>query len=120
MGDGVSVRPERGGFTLREVAQSAVERPLLGEFVEVVVRVPLDRGDSPASVWGLPVDSTHADIAEYLADAYLSLAGFVADVMDMETTQVRVRLRARQGQDMLRDEFVNIWGDASGTGTATE
>lgn len=113
-----SVRPERGGFTVREVAQSAVERPLLGEFIEVVVRVPIDRDGDVGAVWGYPQDADHAAIAEHLRDEYPGVAGFIADWHDKNGAQVRVRVRARQGQDMLRDEFVNIWGAASGTGSA--
>ena len=110
MGDGANLRPERGGFTVREVAQSAVERPVLGEFVEVVVRVPIDRASSPAAVWGFADDLDHAGIVERLRDHYTyGVAGFVNDVARMEGTQVRIRLRARQGQDMLRDEMVDLW-----------
>lgn len=112
------MRPERGGFTVREVAQSAVERPLLGEFVEVVVRVPVYRESATQDVWCVPDDWKHADIAEWLRQEYPSVCAFAADGLDVAGAQVVTRLRARQGQDMLRDEFVNIWGDASGTGSA--
>lgn len=120
MADGASVRPERGGFTVREVAQSAVERPLLGEFIEVVVRVPVRRESATRDVWCVPDNWKHADIAEWLRQEYPSVCAFVADGHDVEGAQVAVRLRARQGQDMLRDEMVNLWGAASGTGSAAE
>ena len=109
MGDGVSVRPERGSFTLREVAQSAVERPVLGEFVEVVVRVPIDRHSGPRPVMGVPDEHGHAEIAAWIGEEYPSPAGFIADWWDQPGSRVLVRLRARQGQDMLRDEMVSIW-----------
>lgn len=115
----LNVRPERGGFTLREVAPPAVEPKLLGEFVEVVVRVPIDRENAPEPVMGLPNDHGHQEIAAWIREEYPSAAGFISDWWDQPGSQVRVRLRARQGQDMLRDEFVDIWGGAKGdTGPA--
>lgn len=118
MSGGENVRPDRGGFTLRtELPAQPVERPVLGEFVELVVRVPIDRSGAAQAVWGVPGDYTHEQIAAMLREQYPSPAGFLADWWP-ECAQVAVRIRARQGQDMLRDEFVNIWGDASGTGTA--
>lgn len=114
MGDGENVRPERGGFTVREVAQSAVEPTLLGEFIEVVVRVPIQRESTTQDAWCVPGDWSHADIAEALRQEYLSACGFIADASDVPGTRTVVRLRARQGQDMLRDEFVEIWGGSDG------
>lgn len=120
-----NVRPERGGFTLREVAQPALDGPVLGEFIEVVVRVPIDRASSPAAVWGFADDMDHAGIAERLADHYCyGVTGFVNDWARAPGTKMTVRLRAKDNSEgtlmpgWLRDEFINIWEASSGTGSA--
>lgn len=104
---------------MREVAPSAVEPTLLGEFVEVVVRVPIDRASAPHAVWGFPDDMDHAGLVQRLREHYrYGVAGFVNDVARREGTQVVVRLRARHGHDVLRDEFIDIWEASGGTGSA--
>lgn len=119
--NGENLRPERGGFTLREVAQSALEPTQLGEFIEVVVRVPIDRHSSAQAVMGVPDEHGHEEIASWIGEEYPSPCGFIADWWDQPGSQVAVRVRARQGQDMLRDTMVKIWeGGKGGTGTATE
>lgn len=99
-----------------EAPQLAVDGPLLGEFIEVVVRVPIDRSGAAQAVWGVPGDYTHEGVAAYVREAYPTVAAFVADWFDDPDTRIAVRLRARQGQDMLRDEFINIWEVGRGTG----
>lgn len=120
MGDGANVRPERGGFTVREVAQSAVEPTLLGEFVEVVLRVPLPRESAAQDVWAVPDDMTRKEIVAWLADEYPSLTAFVVDAFDVPGARLLVRLRALDQDNphdrlgWLRDENVDLWGGVVG------
>lgn len=123
--DHTHLEPGSAKATLSVAApQSAVERPLLGEFIEVVVRVPIDRSGAAQAVWGVPGDYTHAAIVEYLREAYPNLAAFVSDWWDEPGTQVMTRLRAKDHNadtlmpGWLRDETVNIWG--GGVGDAVE
>lgn len=95
----------------QEQPQSAPIPTVLGEFVEVVVRVPIDRSDAAEPVWGIPVGASHEDIVAYLREAYRTLPGFVADTWDMEGTVNAVRLRANDPSvpHGLRDEMVEVW-----------
>lgn len=123
MSSGENLRPERGGFTLRtEMPQNAVEPKLLGEFVEVVVRVPIDRDGDPEAVWGYPDDWSGEQIVRQIADAYHTLGGYLADAIDTPGTKVAFRLRSkgRDGDDVLFvDKAIeNPWG--GGVGDAGE
>lgn len=105
-------------------AQSAPQPTVLGEMIEVVVRVPIDRHSSFAAVMGIPDDDTHEDIAAWVREEYPSPAGFIADWWDKPGAQVATRIRARDNnpdtmfRDWLKDEFVKIWEVARDPGPA--